>query len=153
MIHHSSNCRIGGTLARYSSGRLDRHDASQPSQHADPNRDASPPGGLATEHLRPPTAPLSRVSTRCIRATRRPCWRSLQGGRPARPRVKTCELDSCSRSYSTLHHRWCPRPAPPADGDRRRAAIRLLSAISIARSIAGCAGFLILIQSRQRPER
>ena len=30
---------------------------------------------------------------------------------------------------------------------------RLRKAISIARSIAGCAGFLILIHSRQRPER
>jgi hypothetical protein len=30
---------------------------------------------------------------------------------------------------------------------------RLLKAISIARSIAGCAGFLTLIHSRQRPER
>jgi hypothetical protein len=29
----------------------------------------------------------------------------------------------------------------------------LLKAISMARSIAGCAGFLILIHSRQRPER
>ena len=30
---------------------------------------------------------------------------------------------------------------------------RLLNAISMARSIAGCAGFLILTHSRQRPER
>ena len=30
---------------------------------------------------------------------------------------------------------------------------RLLNAISMARSIAGCAMFLILTQSRQRPER
>ena len=35
----------------------------------------------------------------------------------------------------------------------RRADIRLLRAISIARSITGCAGFLILIHSRVRPER
>ena len=34
----------------------------------------------------------------------------------------------------------------------RRAATLLLSAISIARSMAGCAMFLILIQSRERPE-
>jgi hypothetical protein len=40
--------------------------------------------------------------------------------------------------------------------DRDRLAhcrVRLLKAISTARSIAGCAGFLIFIHSRQRPER
>jgi hypothetical protein len=36
---------------------------------------------------------------------------------------------------------------------RSRACRRLLKAISIARSIAACAGFLILIHARQHPER
>ncbi len=40
----------------------------------------------------------------------------------------------------------------PSASHLRRAATRLLNAISIARSIAGCAMFLILIQSRELPE-
>jgi hypothetical protein len=90
-----------GTLARDSSARLDRRDARHPSEHANPNRGASPAGGLATEYLRGPTASVSR-STRCRPATRRPCLRSPQGPLPARPRIETCELNSCLRSYSTL---------------------------------------------------
>lgn len=102
MIHHHGKYRIArGTLARRSSGRLDRRDASQPSEYANPNV-ATRPCDLATERLRPLRAPLSRGSTRCIPATRRPCLRSPQGPRPVRRRVDTCELDSCSRSYSIL---------------------------------------------------
>jgi hypothetical protein len=45
------------------------------------------------------------------------------------------------------------REAPVGYPLRSRAGRRLLRAISMARSIAACAGFLILIHSRQRPER
>jgi hypothetical protein len=46
------NCDKGrGTLAQYSSARLYRGDARHPSEHANPNRGASPRGGLAIERL------------------------------------------------------------------------------------------------------
>jgi hypothetical protein len=102
MIHHHGKYRIArGTLARHSSGRLDSRDANQPSEYANPNV-ATRPCDPATERPRPPRAPLSRGSARWKPATRRPCLRSPQGRRLTRPRVDTCELDSCLRSCSIL---------------------------------------------------
>jgi hypothetical protein len=102
MIHHHGKYRIArGTLARHSSGRLDSRDANQPSEYANPNV-AARPCDPATERPRPPRAPLSRGSARWKPATRRPCLRSPQGPRLTRPRVDTCELDSCLRSCSIL---------------------------------------------------